>query len=206
MFSHNEPSRLLERLREDTRAEHCAIERTLAELTSSSLTRERYCFRLGQLYGFYRPLEPELSRVLQSNPVDFPRRTKAHLLRADLEALGRRDTDSLPVCRDLPALDGAMAGFGCLYVLEGSTLGGQVISRHVRARLGVTPERGGSFFAGYGSATGTMWRAFRTALVEHATCAGHAEEVIDAARSTFATLRAWCECVAEIPRGAARDG
>jgi heme oxygenase (biliverdin-IX-beta and delta-forming) len=206
MFSHHEPSRLLERLREDTRAEHYAIERTLSELTSSSLTRERYCFRLGQLYGFYRPLEPQLARMLQGEAVDFPRRTKAHLLRADLEALGWRDPDLLPVCGQLPALDDAAAAFGCLYVLEGSTLGGQVICRHVQARLGVTREHGGSFFAGYGPATGTMWRAFRAALVERATLAGRAEAVIGTALLTFATLRAWCECTAEITSEEARDG
>jgi heme oxygenase (biliverdin-IX-beta and delta-forming) len=206
MHSRKDPTRLLDRLREETRAEHCAIELTLAELTSSSLTLERYCFRLGQLYGFYRPLEVRLARVLQNEHVDFPGRMKTQLLRADLEALGWHAADSLPVCARVPALDDPTAGFGCLYVLEGSTLGGQVISRHVQARLGVTPERGGRFFAGYGPATGAMWRAFRAVLVEHATCAGRADSIVDAARSTFATLRAWCEYEEEISRREARHG
>jgi heme oxygenase (biliverdin-IX-beta and delta-forming) len=206
MYSRKNPTGLLERLRDETRAEHRSIERTLADLTSSSLTHERYCFRLGQFYGFYRPLETRLARVLQNEPVDFPGRMKTHLLRADLKDLGCRPADLLPVCGRLPALDGATAGFGCLYVLEGSTLGGQVISRHVQARLGVTCERGGRFFAGYGPATGAMWRALRAVLVEHATRSDRADAVIDAARSTFATLHAWCENTPEASRREARDG
>lgn len=205
-MSRNDPSRLLERLRDDTRAEHRAIEHTLAELTSSSLTPERYRFRLGQFYGFYRPLEAQLARVLRCDSIDFPRRMKTQLLRADLEALGACDADSLPMCRRLPALDNTTAGLGCLYVLEGSTLGGQVISRHVQARLGVTPESGGCFFAGYGSETGAMWRAFRAVLVEHAMRSECADSAVDAARATFTALRAWCQCTPEAARREAHHG
>lgn len=173
---------------------------------SRSLTRERYCFRLAQFYGFYRPIEARLTQLLQHDLLDYPRRLKAHLLRADLKTLGWRNADALPVCGRLPVLDDATAGFGCLYVLEGSTLGGQVISRHVAAQLAVTPERGARFFAGYGSATGAMWRAFGAVLSEHAAHTGRADCIVDVARSTFATLRAWCEYAPDLGSGEAWDG
>ena len=48
---------------------------------------------------------------------------------------------------DLPDLQGVQEALGCLYVVEGSTLGGQVIARHLRQTLGVDPRCGGSFFA-----------------------------------------------------------
>jgi heme oxygenase len=50
---------------------------------------------------------------------------------------------------------------GCLYVLEGATLGGQFISRHL-ATLGIGPANGGLFFHGYGAKTGEMWKSFQT--------------------------------------------
>jgi heme oxygenase len=54
-------------------------------------------------------------------------------------------------------------------VLEGATHGGQFISKHTLALLGVTPETAGRFFHGYGERTGAMWRTFGAALTGFAT-------------------------------------
>ena len=53
----------------------------------------------------------------------------------------------------IPTPNSDSLAFGCLYVMEGATLGGQVIGRHVRQTLGVTPETGGRFHAAYGDRT-----------------------------------------------------
>jgi heme oxygenase len=50
--------------------------------------------------------------------------------------------------------------FGVLYVVEGSTLGGQVISRHLNTHMGLTQDAGATFFHGYGARTGPMWQSF----------------------------------------------
>jgi heme oxygenase len=55
-------------------------------------------------------------------------------------------------------------GFGCLYVLEGSALGGRVISKRVKQTLGLGPATGGAYFHGLGRHTASHWSDFLTAL------------------------------------------
>jgi heme oxygenase len=96
---------------------------------------------------------------------------------------------NLPLCGDLPDVSHVSSAFGCLYVIEGSTLGGQIISRHLRARLNVTPQAGGLFFHGYGEETGAMWKAFCSTLGAHALTLENQDPIIDAALATFRSLR-----------------
>jgi heme oxygenase len=49
---------------------------------------------------------------------------------------------------------------GMLYVIEGSTLGGQLISKHLVNYQGITSETGGCFFGGYGENTTALWTDF----------------------------------------------
>lgn len=79
---------------------------------------------------------------------------------------------------------------GCLYVIEGATLGGQVITRHLLATHGITPETGGAFFAGYGAETGPHWQAFG-AMITAAERFGAADEIVASANRTFETLDRW---------------
>lgn len=192
--SHDSSSDILVRLRAETRAEHAAIEAAL-DLTSPTLRQDVYRQRIEQLYGYYVPVEARLGALFGSEVIslDLAARRKTALLRADLVALGCLAPEALPLCTALPPLDDLAAGLGCLYVLEGSTLGGQVISRHLRQTLGITPETGGRFFQGYGARTGPMWLAFRSALASSSAVAQAPAGVIDGALATFRTLRAWCE-------------
>jgi len=184
----------LARLRVETRLEHDAIEAVL-DLTGGGLTRDGYRLTLERFYGYYQPLEDAVRAVegWAGHGFDPDERRKTSLLESDLRVIGVDAPDWLPVCRDLPRVDSVAAAFGCLYVTEGATLGGQVISRHVRQTLGVTPETGGRFFHGYGDRTGVMWQTFRTALAAFATTQDTQDQVAAAAVQTFRTLRAWCE-------------
>jgi heme oxygenase len=56
------------------------------------------------------------------------------------------------------------ASLGCMYVLEGSTLGSQILSRSFKERFGIADHNGGAFFYGYGELTVSMWRRFGTEL------------------------------------------
>jgi heme oxygenase len=78
-----------------------------------------------------------------------------------------------------------------MYVLEGATLGGRVISRHLAAR-GIGPDTGGAFFAGYGNQTGEMWKSFSAAMGAYAEA--HPEStgrMAEAADETFILLERW---------------
>lgn len=185
---------LFERLKLETRPAHDVIEAALG-LTSESLSSDTYRHTLERFYGFYCPVEADLRALggWAGRGLNLGARQKTPLLEADLRALGLDAPGGLPVCTERPALADAAAAFGCLYVLEGATLGGQLIRRHVRARLGVTPESGGRFFYGYGEQTGATWQAFRSALTAFATTRDTQDAVVVTAVATFYALHSWCQ-------------
>lgn len=187
-------SNVLHRLRHETRDQHDAIERTLM-LMDEGVSRDEYRQRLEQFHGFYAPVEERIfghASPLASWLQLAPRR-KAPLLDADLATLGGQAAAQLPVCCHLPPLDSAADYFGCMYVLEGASLGGVLISRHIQKTLGVTPASGGRFFYGYGEQTGAMWQEFRSAVTAFSSVCDEHDAVVASARATFETLQRWCE-------------
>jgi heme oxygenase len=182
---------ILVELREQTHAEHAAIESSL-DLMSETLSLPRYRRTLERFYGYYSPLEQKLRGVAGlADGGPLTEREKSSWLLRDLCVLGAHE--GLPLCRELPALDNVPAALGCLYVLEGASLGGRIISRQLRTRLSITPESGGRFFHGYGDQTGQMWQTLQlrlTALIRTPQAVGQATR---AAQCTFRTLRLWCE-------------
>lgn len=190
---------VLVRLRTETRPHHDAIEAAL-DLTRETLTLDAYLRTLKRFYGFYRPLEDGLADIAgwTERGIDLAQRQKAPLLESDLRALGVASPSALPVCTDLPAHGTVAAALGCLYVLEGATLGGQVISRSVQKATDITIDSGGRFFRGYGDRTGGMWQAFRAALVAFAVTPGDQNEIVSAAKDTFSKLHRWTTAAGDI--------
>ena len=192
---------VLTRLRLETRSEHEAVEQVLDLM--GVLTDDTYRQRMVQFYGFYSPLEAALqTRCLKhSNSCSLevsqlsmllPRLRKSLLLRRDLHHLGV-STATMAQCRTLPSIQTLAQVLGCLYVLEGATLGGRIITQHVQATLGITPTTGGSFFDGYAEQTGRMWNAMRQILLLGAVDAQAENAMVVSAIATFAALRNWCE-------------
>jgi heme oxygenase (biliverdin-IX-beta and delta-forming) len=188
---------ILQRLRFETRDAHAAIEETLG-LTETTLTPAAYRQVLESFYGFYKPVEDAIAATANTTPMpvwlDLATRRKTALLEVDLQHLRPQGASALPICHTLPPLDEVAQRLGCLYVLEGATLGGMLISRHIRENLGIYPESGGRFFHGYGCSTAAMWNDFRAGLLAFAAVAPQQEDLIIAtARATFETLQRWCE-------------
>ena len=192
---------LLTRLRLQTRSEHEAVEQVLDLM--GVLNCDSYRQRLIQFYGFYSPLEAALQtrcamqsdryslEVLQMSML-LPRLHKSLLLRQDLHYLGITTTD-LAQCRALPTIQTPAQVLGCLYVLEGATLGGRMITQHIQATLGIKPTTGGSFFDGYAGQTGRMWNAMRQILLSAAVDAQAENAMVASAIATFTAMRNWCE-------------
>jgi heme oxygenase len=82
---------------------------------------------------------------------------------------------------------------GCLYVLEGACLGGQIIAKALRGRLPLTNGHGLSFFVGDGSRTGARWRLVLRWLEELMRRGAVGDEIVAAARETFCSLGSWVE-------------
>jgi heme oxygenase len=179
-------------LKQATRSAHHRIELALP-FFDAGLTRARYIRVLQALYGFYAPVERlcELAVGPSEAPLELRTRRKIPLLDADLAVLGqpRRDLAALPSCRLLPTVTLASQALGVLYVLEGATLGGQIIARRLHELLGIDALGGAAFFASYGDRTREMWRRF-AAQVERAPGFDLAA-ALGAAVQTFETLEGW---------------
>ncbi len=186
----NSGSSIRFRLREATGPIHRVTERMFA-LDRRTASLEAYRDLLRSLHGFYAPMERRLSSLRWPRGVSIDRHLrKAVWLRQDLLVLGfdERMVDGLPECPDLPPLETAAQGFGALYVMEGATLGGQVILQALKNRLGLTPETGARFFSSYGAAIGAVWRDFVTLLDRQS---GQGDEIEKSAAAVFRAFGAW---------------
>ena len=183
---------VLRLLRVGTAAEHEEVERTL-DLLDPSLTRHRLAQVLDAMHGFWRAAEAGLDDWAGRCPadaerVDWPRRRRTSLFASDLRELGAPASDAAPL---LPTVADTDEALGRMYVLEGSTLGGVFIDRHLAA----LPELAGvtvRSFSPYGSETGAMWAAFRRTTRARVTAGGDAAAMLVSARTTFAGLAGWC--------------
>jgi heme oxygenase (biliverdin-IX-beta and delta-forming) len=160
-------------------------------LASPALTRRAYIDALQGLVAAYAALEARLEKHatrLAQIGIDGPRRRKTPLLRADLAALDELVADRSPP--RVPCLPTLAAALGCMYVMEGATLGGMAIRRNVATVLGLGPRDGATFFASYGDAVGVHWQEFCAALERGLPDDNARREAADSAVATFATIEA----------------
>lgn len=177
---------LFPRLKSGTEQEHRELE-SIIDPMKKFCSRESYKAHLLKTWALYRPLEAALAELNWSSVgIDFYARRKTPLLEEDFLSLGIPQSawTGETLGQERPNLDFA---FGCLYVLEGATLGGQYISRHL-ATLGIGPASGGHFFNCYGAKTGEMWKSFQTAATGYCVTEEQVVEAINGAKWTFSNF------------------
>lgn len=179
---------ILQKLKESTRDQHEALE-SAVDVMNRSLAIEDYKAMLVKFYRLYSALEPTLpADALLANGFDISVRKKLPLLEKDLKYLGA-DPGAVDRWSDIPDLVDVARAFGGLYVMEGATLGGQVITRHLKQHLDITPETGAAFFNSYGAEVGPMWKQFGAAVTAFSEANGREGETVQAARETFDAFR-----------------
>ena len=151
---------------------------------------------LSVLYGYYKPLEATFALYEQTDTMQqlswSALRYKSDRLYRDLCQMDV-DLVNSAWCHELPNIQSEASLIGVLYVLEGATLGGQVIKRHLNnnPHLQHLPK---TFFDGYGKATGQMWQTYQTVLQTfYERNQQDAPIIIEAAKTTFTTLFNWLE-------------
>ena len=190
------PANLRERLRLVTRDAHLRLEAEVnfdGRLTSLDVYR---CF-LEDFLRFIRPLDAVLAGLdLRTLGIDYAARRKLGWIEADLKDLGHTSESlgKLPVFSGLPPLAEPVEALGALYVLEGSSLGRQVMLTKLAQRLNIRPDWAGRFFSGYGKQTGAMWQGFVAVLNEAGKAPEAARLIEDSALATFAAFET---CLAE---------
>lgn len=182
---------ILTKLKEATREQHEALE-SVVDVMSRTFTLDDYRELLTKFYRFYSAIEPKLPVAeLMRNGFDVQPRRKTPLLEVDLKALGIFETvQGLQKWSGVPEVGSVAEAFGGIYVMEGATLGGQVITRQLKSSLEITPENGGAFFNSYGREVGPMWKQFGSIITAYAERNPDADEtIVNAARETFDSFR-----------------
>lgn len=176
-------------MRAATRPHHQRIEQLLA--LDAPMPLPRYTAILQGFQRFLGAWEAELHQALPEAMQDWlTARSRLALLHEDLAWLGaaHQASPAGAVPRCLPD-NGLPSAFGSLYVIEGSALGGQVITPRLQRDLGLAPGRGASYFHGHGERTAGMWREFRQLAGEAiGTDAGRRQQACRAAGQTFEVL------------------
>jgi len=181
---------LRRRLREGVAEAHVELERAL-DLLGRVSDGQRFAEVLERFLGFHIVWERAIRRHPAIRSFHEPRSRLPHL-RRDLAALGRTNAEqaALPACAAADALaESPAAAVGSLYVMEGSTLGGQVIGRALTG-ASWAPPGGLAYFNPYAGRTGEMWRAFGD-WAEAIVPEPEREHAVAGARRTFAVLQGW---------------
>ena len=183
------PGALLAHLRATTRPAHEALELSLGLLGDIAL--DEYIRVLIRFHGFWAGWQPQVAALLSEEDLTSPRQ-RLHLIERDLVAFGVpvEALATVPRCPLVDLRDAAEA-LGSLYVMEGSTLGGQPILRNIERCLGPTHAAGSAYFNGYGKETSAMWRSFLARLEQEPIA--HAERVGFGATATFERIAWWFE-------------
>ncbi|CCE22587.1 biliverdin-producing heme oxygenase [Methylotuvimicrobium alcaliphilum] len=145
-------------LKERTRDSHRRLDRNsmLRSLLDNGLTESVYGDVLQAMYAFYAAVEPQILAYLERSalPFDYRERVKLPLLANDLSRLDRKP---VPPVETMPDLIQDAELIAALYVLEGATLGGQMIVKSLTSKHAGLPVE---FYTGYGTFTQQRWREF----------------------------------------------
>jgi heme oxygenase (biliverdin-IX-beta and delta-forming) len=196
-----DPTPLRQRLKRETAAAHHRLETRLG-LLDPGLDVHRYRSVLETFYGFYGPVEIDLARRAAAElPLGFPLRARAGLIERDLLALrlSPADVAALPLCRDRPELSCVEDLAGCLYVLEGASLGGQVLGPLVHRRLGLTKGSGAAFFAGDEEHTLPRWVVIVAWLDGLPRAGASPARIVSTATATFDAFARWAAARGGVP-------
>lgn len=142
-------------LKEETAVQHQKAEDLIIPLLENLRTVSQYQALLRMYLGFYEPMQNSIHFwITPAILPDIEERDHARLLRTDLGP-------ALDTFSNIPApqFKNKEEALGALYVLEGSTLGGQVISRML-SKNGAISHQSFNFFNSYGPLTGQRWKKF----------------------------------------------
>lgn len=181
-------------LRTETAEKHKKLESLMFvhDIMNHTLSVNDYKKLLTINYIIHQRLENKLANMLETNlaqELDMNSRLKLNALEKDLAYW---NIDSLT----LPALDFDLfipdqnnaAILGALYVLEGATLGGNVIKKHILANPNFKDNGDGLHYYGvYGAELGAKWKKFVSIINEKVEEADY-EVCINSANQTFDNL------------------
>lgn len=183
---------ILERLKSETRMAHQSLEKMLVPKIKNIVTALQYNSLLQMFYGFYYPLEQSINNYIDDSIIpDYNKRRKAGTILKDINSINA--AAELPLCTDMPEVTNTSQALGALYVLEGSTLGGQVICQMLEKNLDLPDGKALTFFTGYGIETQTMWQSFVKEINHYMATVGNSDDMVASANDTFIKINNWAK-------------
>ncbi len=182
--------KLIDLIRRETGESHRQLEASL-DLESHLTDRQTYRALLVRFYGIYAALEGQMEECerLHAFGYRFGERRKLLALARDLQALGMTEADIVQIAQpQIAPIAGPGDALGAAYVMEGSTLGGQVITRLIARHDESLPT---AFFNVYGLETRPRWLEFLSCLEKYEKSGADPAPVAAAARTTFALFQDW---------------
>ncbi|WP_158825790.1 biliverdin-producing heme oxygenase [Mucilaginibacter lacusdianchii] len=184
---------LADQLKTDTLINHQQLEKMLVGRMKAIRSKNDYIQLLQLFYSYFGGLEEQINSHINENLLpDYVHRRKSAALADDITVLGGV-TMPKATETDLPEISNAQQAFAALYVIEGSTLGGKIISQMMARQLEIIDGKGLSFFNSYGDDTELMWGRFKEALNQQANTKAEEDDVIDTANQTFIKFKNWVE-------------
>jgi heme oxygenase len=180
----------IQKLRQETEADHRNVEGAVP-LMHRGLNVAEYVQCLQRIYGVVAAWEERAAEIAPEwlKPAVLARQRRP-LLDLDLSWFGVVEKDeprpTLPEINDLPGL------FGTMYVMEGSTLGGLLIARHVGAVLHLREGQGNLYFRGHCSQTGPLWKEF-CEMLKLRIPDEQTDAVVVSAKAMFSTFGTWMQ-------------
>jgi heme oxygenase len=174
-------------LKEQTKENHQILEKKLIQKMRAMHNKKNYLDLLTIFYSYFGGLEKLINNHLIISKVpDYAIRRKADQLTDDIASLGGQ-LPAVAATQFLPKITSHEEALGALYVMEGSTLGGKIISQMISKQLGL--DEALSFFKSYGENTMMMWERFQLVLNQSENFPGLA--IISSANDTFGKFSEW---------------
>ncbi|MBN9483782.1 MAG: hypothetical protein BGO70_09270 [Bacteroidetes bacterium 43-93] len=184
----------IEELRARTKEDHQQLDKLLIPYIKGCNTVAKYADLLQCFYGYFHPLESLISAYIDDDIVpQYSRRRKSNVIEEELQSM-HENLHAINEDVPLPRIDNIAGALGAMYVLEGSTMGGKIISKILAENLGKQPSDI-RFFNYYGDDTDVLWGQFVQSLNMFADELEDAGKgvVISVARNTFHCFKAWIE-------------
>lgn len=196
----DEPTPIMKRLKLETSTHHEILASLpfFQRLMEHRLPLASYLNQLHALSIIHGVLEGELAKTQEVAAVWDDSLRKLPLLERDLAHFqpGLASDAKEPVNAALALADAIrlrsvehpISLVGCLYVLEGSTLGNRMHQPDIAATYQLEGVNGCRYYASYGDQVGARWRAFSQSVNALLHDPPSHQEVIEAARETFSGL------------------
>lgn len=180
-----------ERLRQLTAPQHKKLEShpLSKSLIQLSISLDGYADYLIAMSGIMKEYDSVILPYLSNIIPDTQIRRKSEAIGSDISWL---EENGVSIRKNeifrMPELNNHATAMGVAYVLEGSTLGGRIIIKHLQRFFPVTEIDGARFFAGYGNETGVRWKQFIDSLTNFAIKEKCENDIIAGAQVCFDSI------------------